>query len=196
MKSFNRHIIFKLNPIRIPLDIRILRQIKPAYAILIIGSICFTSCLPQYYNVDRNKKVDADSIQQLVNGNKYFILHAVRQDFALAQIKVDSDHLDAKAENLPDEYLHFLQRNNQKAHRYHAADKKLVMNAVRLYTSDSVNMNEQVSIPVKDLYQMDTYKFNRSKTTWKHIGIIGGITIASVAFVLLVVGASGLTSLN
>jgi hypothetical protein len=139
------------------------------------------------------KRVDADSIQHLVNENKYFILHADQEDFALTRIKVGSDHLDAKAETLPGEYLKFLQANNQKAHRYPAKDKELVMNTVRLYTSDSVKYNEQISIPIKDFYQMDIYQFNKTRTTWAHAGAIGGITIATAALILvIIIAASGL----
>jgi hypothetical protein len=192
MKSIINHLIFILAAIRSPLCDNILRRIKSAYGIMLIGSVCFTSCLPQYYKVNTIKMVDADSIQHLVNENKNFILHADQEDFAITQIKVSSDHLDAKAETLPGKYLKFLQANNQKALRYPAKDKELVMNTVRLYTSDSVKYNEQVSIPLKDFYKMDIYQFNKAKTTWTHIGVIGGITVGTAALILAIaIAAAG-----
>jgi hypothetical protein len=190
MKSIIDHLIFILAATLSQLYDNILRRIKPSYGIMLIGSVCFTSCLSQYYNINTMKRVDADSIQHLINENKYLILHADQEDFALTQVKVGSDHLDAKTETLPGEYLKFLQANNQKAHRYPAKDKELVMNAVRLYTSASVKYNEQISIPTKDFYQMDIYQFDKGKTTWVHVGVIGGIALGTAGIIAIAVLAS------
>jgi hypothetical protein len=168
-------------------------RIKPVYGITIFGLVFFTSCLPQYYKVNTIKKVNADSIQHLVNENRNFILHADQEDFALTQIKVSSDHLDAKAETMPGEYSKFLQANNQKAHRYPAKDRGLVLNTVRLYTSDSVKCNEQISIPFNDFYQLDIYQFNKARTTRAHVGTIVGLTLATAGIVGIVVIASTYT---
>jgi hypothetical protein len=102
----------------------------------------------------------------------------------LTRIKVDSNYVNAKTDSLPIEYLRFLQPNNQKAKRYHAKDKEYVLNAVRLYTSGSVKYNEQISIPLKSISRMDMYQFNKAKTTWTHIGVIGGITLGVAAKII------------
>lgn len=187
MKSVINRLIFILCTVLSPLYDNILKRIKLACGIMLIGSVCFTSCLPQYYNVNTIKKLDADSIQHLVNENKNFILHANREDFALTQLKINSDHLDARVETLSGEYLKFLQSNNQKAHRYPAKNKELVMNTARLYTYDSVKYNEQISIPLNDFYKLDIYQFNKARTTRAHVGAIVGLTVATAAIVGIVV---------
>ena len=186
MKSMIKRFIFRLSAIPGTLYDNIRRRTKPVYWIMIVGSVCFAGCLPQYYKVNSVKKVEADSIQRLVNENKYFILHTDEEDFALSQVKVNNDHLNAKADTLPGGYSKFLKANYQKAHKYPAKNKELILNTVRLYTSDSVKYNEQISIAVKDFYQMDSYQFNQTKTTWTHVGTIGGLTLAAAALVFVI----------
>jgi hypothetical protein len=192
MKSTYKYFISWLSEILNPFYNKWWKGLKPAYWIMIVGPVFFTSCFPQYYKVHTIKPVAADSIQHLVNQNKYFILRTNQEDFKLTGINISSDQLNAKADSLPVEYLKFFKANNQKAHRYPAKDKELVMNTVLLYTSDSVKYDDRISLSMNNLYQMDTYQFNQSKTTLTHVGVIAGIAAGTaVAIFVIAYIASG-----
>src|SRR4051812_48749672 len=98
-----------------------------AIALMISSLFCLAGCFSHYYKTNTVREADAASLQKLVNKGKYFILHAHNHDYALKQVKVTNDILEAAVTELPPEHLDYLHPRNANKNRFPNRAKNVVL---------------------------------------------------------------------
>ncbi|HXB92342.1 MAG TPA: hypothetical protein VNU72_08635 [Puia sp.] len=164
-----------------------------AWLILILAAIGFNSCFLHYYNTNTTDRTDGDTLQHLVNGNKYFILHANHVNYAFSHVKVNNDNIEGDISFLPEEHTNYLRPTQEIKNRFPVKDKNIVLYEVHLYTQDSVTLDGHGAIPFKHIYRLDAYGLDKAATSGSRVLSIVGITLATALVVGIIAGASDIS---
>ena len=159
-----------------------------SYAITIMFVISLSSCFLKYFQVDNVDKTNAAEVQKLIDGGKYFILHANKQTFALTNVKMNNEHLEGEVNPLPPEHQKFLNPRNRFATRFKQSEKDIVLYEVHLYTAGKADPQSHVSIPLKDFEQMDVYELNKERTAKSKTMSIVGISLTTAGAIAAIIG--------
>ncbi|MEP7145247.1 MAG: hypothetical protein ABI707_20350 [Ferruginibacter sp.] len=170
---------------------KIIRKQKWAlYAIIIFGLVSLSGCFLHYYKVDRANKTDAATLEKLITGGKYFILHANDQSFALTQVKMNNENLEGEVDILPDEHTKYLHPMNGYPNRFYKIDNGIVLYEVHLYSRESTSNKSHFSLPVKDIYQLDVYELDKTATKKSKVVSTIGLSLTAAGIIAIIVAAS------
>jgi len=158
--------------------------------LLIIASFGIHSCFLHFYQTNSVDSADARSIRSLIDGNKYFILHANHRAFAFSHVEVRGDNLEGDIEPLPIEHLKYIQPEQQDRNRFPLKDKAFVLYEVHLYTQDSIVFNSHGSIPLKHINRLDAYSLDRRATSQSRVLSIIGVTLGTALIVGTIAAAA------
>ncbi|MEO6722392.1 MAG: hypothetical protein ABIN67_18635 [Ferruginibacter sp.] len=162
------------------------------YAVVLLVVISLSSCFLHYYKVDRLNKADAATMQNLIAGSKYFILHANDKNLALTQVKINNDMLEGEVNPLPPEHEKYLNPKNAYANRFKVKDKDIVLYEVHLYTTNPAISTSHISIPMQDVSRVDIYELNQKATRKSRILSIVGLSAITFGTIVIIAAAIAL----
>lgn len=159
------------------------------FAVLIFMNGCFRTIM----KTNSSEKINADTLQTLINAKKYFILHYRDQIVGLKNPAVSIDRLNSEIETIPAEHKKYLHPEGREKMTgkipqkqrlgIKKADKPVAFMEVHIYTMDSLQNMQAVSLPLSSVYRTDIYEFDKSATTANHImswvGIAAGIALTA-----------------
>lgn len=159
------------------------------FAVLIFMNGCFRTIM----KTNSTEKINADTLQTLINAQKYFILHYRDQIVGLKNPAVSADQINSEIESIPEVHKKYLHPEGKNSVAGKIPDKQNVgikkaykmvaFMEVHIYTMDSLQNKKTVSLPLSSVYRTDIYEFNKSATTANHIlswvGIAAGIVLAA-----------------
>jgi len=151
--------------------------------------LTLTSCFNHFYKTNNTTGVDSDKLRELMNEKKYFILHTATQYFALSNVHLENDQLNADIGQLAPGHQQFLHPQADEHNRFKKKDKEIVMAEVHLYTHDSISA-AHISMPVKNFYQVSVYNLDKESTNIATGMSIVGITVSAAIVAALVVAAT------
>jgi hypothetical protein len=161
---------------------------------LILAAFGLDGCFLHFYKTNTTDSVDAATIRSLTSGNKYFILHANHQVFALSQVKVKDEMIECEVDQLSKEHQKYLRPKREDRNKFPVKDKKIVLYEVHLYTQDSVALNRHNSVPVKNIYRLDAYGLDSEATSGSRVLSIIGITAGTAVVVGIIITAASVSN--
>lgn len=154
-------------------------QRKYRFLYLLVIALLFTGCYLNFFRTNTRNGLDKSTISALKNKNKYFIVHLKDGNYALKNISVNNNVVDADVEPLSDYHTKYL---HPAAGTYPTYKKKDVemLSEIHLYAeSENLESHSHLTIPVKSVKRVDVYEEDIGKTRANHImstiGIIAGV---------------------
>lgn len=147
---------------------------------LVIGLLLLASCFRKFYETNTVSSVDQASIENLKNSQKSFILHLPLKVVGLSNISTHQDTLMATMGPVPIEHSEELVADPGKENVFRGKSRDAVLSEVHLYS----NIQETVTtstlvLPLKEVYRMDVYSFNKGATERSTILSIVGISVTA-----------------
>ncbi|MGI8582457.1 MAG: hypothetical protein ACR2KX_09680 [Chitinophagaceae bacterium] len=160
---------------------------KPVLYLFLI-SILFTGCFLNFYKPTSRNTVDNTLLTTLKNSDKYFIVHLKDGNYALKNLSVNNNLIDADVEPVATEHTIYLKTPNpQSSPRYKKKDQSYVLNEVHMYAEQENIMGKtHLSIPLASITRIDVYEKDKSKTSSNHTISIIGATIGGAFAILMI----------
>ncbi len=164
--------------------------------LIICVSVFSSGCFQHYYSINSSRHIDSATLLKLVDAQKYFIVHDYyhKTEFALSNVKVKNDMLEADPKPLLSEHEAYLNPAKPNHNRYPVNFQDVVLNEVHLYSQTPLNDSNHLSIPLKDFDRVDVYELDKKSTNHSTAGSIVGITLTTAAAVGIIVAAADANS--
>jgi len=161
--------------------------------ILIMASLGLYSCFQHFYQTNSKNAADSAELRDLVNTDKYFILHTDANAYAFSNPTVSNDTIKGDIAPLPLPHQQYLAPRFQERNRFRGKNRSVVLYEVHLYTHDPIDAGH-ASIPVKDIFRLDAYSLDKTATNTSKVFSIVGVTLGTALVVGLVIAATTGTS--
>jgi hypothetical protein len=164
--------------------------------LIICASLFSGGCFQHYYLINSSSHIDSATLLNLVHAQKYFIVHdyAQKTAFALRNVQVKNDMLEADPELLLSEHEAYLHPARPDHNRYPVTYQDVVLQEVHLYAQTPVKDSGHLSIPLKDFDRIDVYQPDKKSTNKSTAGSIVGITLSTAAVVGIIAAISDANS--
>ena len=153
-------------------------KFRKMYVILLILGMGVSGCFLHYYRSGTTKQIDAQTIQQLQERKKSFVLHSPSGAFIMEDVKVSNDIMIARLSNLPP-IEKYLNPNTDKPNKFKVADREEVLSEVHLYTNHQLDTSAAFALNIHEFYRADIYTFDQKATNKSTIGSIFGLVGAA-----------------
>lgn len=165
--------------------------------LLLILVISLTNC-KSYYQVDHEKDISKEKISELYNGGKYLIIHDGTSAFKLTNFEIKDNLLIGIAEDLPNEHRLYTVTFSDKKNHYKPKNKA-VLNEVHIYTTQTIQLNQLIEIPVNNIHKIEIYNKDKNATTksWVFgtlgvgVGIWTLLVLLSAIAIIAILSAGG-----
>jgi hypothetical protein len=146
-------------------------------------------CFEHYYQTNTVHKVDADTVKKLIRANKYFILHASDEIFALRNVKVSSEFLDGNLDSLSANHESYLDPQKPEKNSYSKQNAGDVFREVHIYLEKRDSSQASIHVPLADISRMDIYGPDVKHTKRATVASIVGVTLVTAGVIGLIVAA-------
>ncbi|MDH3382013.1 MAG: hypothetical protein OEL54_04870 [Flavobacteriaceae bacterium] len=158
--------------------------------ILLISLIFSTYSCKSYYQVDTENKPSTERLDELENKGKYLIIHDNSSAYKLTNFKIIDNQLTGVADILPKFRHNYMVTYSEKKNPYESKNKE-VLNEVHIYTTQFIELNKNIEIPINSITRIEIYNKNKNATTKSHIlgglGIFGGVYALALAAGLIII---------
>src|SRR5580765_713003 len=181
-------VIFLMVPI---LFLFIKRKSKLAAVYFIF--ICFLSsgCYQFFYSTNTKTSINDSTLAKLKTSDKYFIVHLKTGDYALKDIKVDSNQLKAEIGPILTEHTYYLDPAPGTSPSYKKKEASEVLNEIHIYAlTQSLEDSTHLSIPVSSITRVDVYEKNIKKTRTNHTISTVAVIVIPIAILVALVAAA------
>jgi hypothetical protein len=165
------------------------KKFNRLYVLLLLLAVAGSGCFFKYYRTGTTNKIDAQTIQNLQEAKKNFILHTPNGAFLMDSVRINNDIMRAGLSNVPTNYEIYLNPNQDKANRFKNEDRAEVLAEVHLFTHHQPDSGTQAVLNIHDFYRMDVYTFDKKATTKSTIGsifiMLGAVAVAVGIFTFL-----------
>lgn len=188
MKSITGHLAGSATLLMFPL--LFLWQKKRKYLLLLVfPAIVISSCYQHYFRTKTQQTLNQDLLQNLQSMNKYFIIHFKDGAYALNNMSVQNNIINAEKTSIPDKHGLFMNPDTAKTNRLKKTDKKNVLMEVHLYTDNLKTEDNHLSLPMSDIKRADIYTLDKKATTTNHVVSTIGIVILSLPVISFIIFA-------
>lgn len=170
--------------------ILILLRSKHRVFYLFVLMLGLTACFRKFYQTNTQNTVSVETIKSFQQSQKYFILHYPGSVTAMSGLEVVEDTLKANPQPLDPAHSTALSPKLGKENVLKGKNRQMVLSEVHFYTRKDDTLNsDRISIPLRDIYRMDVYSFDKEATTRSTvisvvgIAVVIGLVIASIAAV-------------
>jgi hypothetical protein len=154
------------------------------YLILMLLLVSQSSCFRHYYITNTTQSVKADTLKQLMNAKKQFIVHTPAGVFGLKNVKEDNDSLTGDKVSLDPRYDRYLNPEKDSANLVLRKEQYLVFEEVHLYTKNSFKGTGPVNLAINQIYRMDVYSRDRKAIKNSRTLSIVGLSIAAAGLIV------------
>jgi hypothetical protein len=163
---------------------------------LFSAGLLFTGCYLNFYKTNTQPTLDKATIESLQNKNRYFIGHLKDGNYALKNISINNNLMEADAEPLAAEHTKYLNPDENQGYMHHPGESsprykkkdEVMLSEVHIYAeTESLQQKPRLSIPLASVKRVDVYEKDIPQTRMNHIGSTVGITVT--AGVAILVGA-------
>ncbi|MDP3352801.1 MAG: hypothetical protein Q8S44_03570 [Flavobacteriaceae bacterium] len=160
--------------------------------LLLILTISLFSCksyYKSYYQVDTEKEISNEKLNELNNSGKYLIIHDNTSAYKLTNFEINDNILSGIAEDLPKEHRLYTVTFRDKKNPYEPKNKA-VLNEIHIYTTQSLQLNQPIEIPINNIFKIEIYNKDKNATTksWVFSTLGTGLGIYIILGILLLVG--------
>ncbi len=150
------------------------------YPVIVMIGISQSSCFRHFYQSNTTHVVNADTLERLQAGKKYFIVHSPGSVFELKDVQVKDGFLTAKRDSLDPRYDQYLNPIEDKPNPFPGREKHTCFSMVHLYTNTSFEGSELISLSTDQISRMDVYGPDNEATAHSRAMSIGGITLGLI----------------
>ncbi len=152
----------------------------------------FSGCYLKFYNTNSTNTIDKQTIDELKNENKYFIVHLKDTVNGLKNLSVNNNVIEADVDTLPPEHYNFARKKPSTSYTY-SKENAAVLNEIHIYAqTQSINKNTHLSLPLTAITRVDIYKKDKDRTTLSTVGsTIGFAALAALIVALIIFSGSG-----
>jgi len=162
-------------------------KICPIYVaniLLIFFMISLASCSFHAYKTNSQFHVGPDTLSKLIKKDKYFILHSNNQAYSIRDLKVDSNSLHGRVDDLTERHSQNLFPKDSIDNRYSGKLRDAIVREVHLYTAGSATYksddSSMVQVPLAAIVRMDVYSIDQKSEKRAKVTTAIMVTIVSV----------------
>lgn len=138
-------------------------------SIVMLGFL--SGCFQYFYKVNRTETLTPESMQNMQESGKYFILHDGVNVWQMEDIKIGNNLLTGQINRLPE-----IRRvtTNTQSKRYKRSSQLYILNEVHIYANHRVRLDSVAQIPLSSLEKIEIYSPDKGLTfaSWA-AGVIG-----------------------
>lgn len=157
---------------------------KRKFVYLYLFAVCFftSGCFQFFYSTNTKTSFNDSTFEKLKNSNKYFIVHLKTGDYALKDLRIDSNQLRADVGPILSEHKNYLDPVAGSSPSYKKKEGNEVLNEIHIYAlSQTLEDSTHLSIPVSTITRVDMYEKNITKTRTNH-------AISTAAAIIIPIG--------
>src|SRR5450631_567156 len=144
---------------------------KRKFSFLYLFAVCFftSGCFQFFYSTNTKTGVNDSTFAKLKNSDKYFIVHLKTGDYALKDLRIDSNQLTADVGPILSEHKNYLDPVAGSSPSYKKKEASEVLNEIHIYAlTQTLEDSTHLSIPVSAITRVDMYEKNLKKTRTNH----------------------------
>ncbi len=154
--------------------------------IISVSLVAFSGCFKNYFKINSNMISDSTSIATLRNSDKFVILHTKNSVYALKNISVNGNALEADLQAVPPEREKFINAKNSSTITYKSIDKAELFSEVHVYApAERTTDSSHISIPFKKVSSVEVFEKDGGKTIGSYV--LGGVGIVLGAFAIFAI---------
>lgn len=151
-------------------------------SIVMLGFL--SGCFQYFYKVNRSETLTSESLQNMQENGKYFILHDGANVWQMEDVKIGNNLLTGQINRLP-EIRKTAPLSQSK--RYKRRSQQYILNEVHIYANHRVWVDRVAQIPLSSLEKIDIYSPDKGLTfaSWAAgvIGVAGtAVLLATIIF--------------
>ncbi len=151
-------------------------------SIVMLGFL--SGCFQYFYKVKRSETLTSESIQNMQESGKYFILHDGVNVWQMDDLKIGNNILSGQINRLPE-----IRRTSplSQSKRYKRSSQLYILNEVHIYANQRVRFGTMAQIPLSSLEKVEIYSPDKGLTfaSWT-AGVIGmagtAVLLGSIIF--------------
>jgi hypothetical protein len=130
-----------------------------------------SGCFQYFYKINRSETLTSESIQNMQESGKYFILRDGINVWQMEDVKIGNNLLTGQINRLPE-----IRRSttNTQSKRYKRSSQLYILNEVHIYANHRVRFDSVAQIPLSSLEKIEIYSPDKGLTfaSWA-AGVIG-----------------------
>ena len=151
-------------------------------SIVMLGFL--SGCFQYFYKVNRSETLTSESLQNMQESGKYFILHDGVNVWQMEDVKIGNNLLSGQINRLPE-----IRRATTitQSKRYKRSSQLYILNEVHIYANHRVRFDSVAQIPLNSLEKIEIYSPDKGLTfaSWAAgvIGVAGSaVVLATIIF--------------
>lgn len=151
-------------------------------SIVMLGFL--SGCFQYFYKVNRSETLTSESLQNMQESGKYFILHDGVNVWQMEDVKIGNNLLSGQINRLPE-----IRRATTitQSKRYKRSSQLYILNEVHIYANHRVRFDNVAQIPLNSLEKIEIYSPDKGLTfaSWAAgvIGVAGSaVVLATIIF--------------